>query len=85
MVETLTELGVDRLVLLNTQRTIVNPSDTKVDKLRDNVVAACKQCRRPVLMDNVQKHRKLCVHYAVHWVPDYYYHKTSLGPDKPIL
>lgn len=51
MVEKLTELGVDRLVLLNTQRTIVNPSDTKVDKLRANVVAACKQCRRPFLME----------------------------------
>jgi 16S rRNA (uracil1498-N3)-methyltransferase len=51
MVEKLTELGVDRLVLLNTQRTIVNPSDTKIDKLRANVVAACKQCHRPFLMD----------------------------------
>ena len=50
MVEKLTEIGVDRLILLNTQRTIVTPGETRVDKLRANVVAACKQSRRPCLM-----------------------------------
>ncbi len=51
MVEKLTEIGVDRLILLNSQRTIVTPSETRVDKLRANVIAACKQCRRPFLME----------------------------------
>jgi len=51
MVEKLTEIGVDRLILLNTQRTIVTPGETRVDKLRTNVVAACKQSRRPWLME----------------------------------
>jgi len=51
MVEKLTEVGVDRMVLMQTQRTVVTPADTKVDKLKANVVAACKQCRRPFLMD----------------------------------
>jgi 16S rRNA (uracil1498-N3)-methyltransferase len=51
MVEKLTEIGVDRLILLNTQRTVVTPGDTRVDKLRANVVAACKQSRRPWLLE----------------------------------
>lgn len=51
VVEKLTEIGVDRMVLLNTQRTIVTPGETRVDKLKANVVAACKQCRRPFLME----------------------------------
>jgi len=51
MVEKLTEMGVDRLVLLHTQRTNETPGDTRVDKLRAHAVAACKQCRRPYLLD----------------------------------
>ena len=51
MVEKLTEIGADRMILLNTQRTVVTPGDTRVDRLRASVVAACKQCRRPSLMD----------------------------------
>lgn len=51
LVEKLTEVGVDRLVLLNTQRTVVTPGETRVDKLKANVIAACKQCRRPWLME----------------------------------
>lgn len=51
MVEKLTEIGADRLILLNTQRTVVTTGDTRVEKLRANVVAACKQCRRPYLME----------------------------------
>ena len=51
MVEKLTEVGVDRMILMQTQRTVVTPGDTKVDKLKANVVAACKQCRRPFLME----------------------------------
>jgi 16S rRNA (uracil1498-N3)-methyltransferase len=51
MVDKLTEIGVDRLILLNSQRTIVSPGETRVEKLRANVIAACKQCRRSVLME----------------------------------
>lgn len=51
MIEKLTELGVDRIILLQTQRTIVTPGETRVDKLKANVVAACKQCRRNRLLD----------------------------------
>ncbi len=51
MIEKLTELGVDRLVLLQTQRTVVTPGEARVDKLKANVVAACKQSRRNRLLD----------------------------------
>jgi 16S rRNA (uracil1498-N3)-methyltransferase len=51
LVEKLTELGVDRLALLQTERTVVVPGETKVDKLKSNVIAACKQCRRSFLME----------------------------------
>ncbi len=51
MVEKLTEIGVDRLILLQTERTIVVPGETRLDKLRASIVAACKQCRRSYLMD----------------------------------
>lgn len=51
MVEKLTEIGVDRLTLLKTDRTIVSPGEAKQEKLRTNVIAACKQCGRNRLMD----------------------------------
>jgi 16S rRNA (uracil1498-N3)-methyltransferase len=40
------ELGVDRLTLLITQRSIVQPGEGKLDKLRDVAIQACKQCGR---------------------------------------
>lgn len=51
MMEKLTEIGVDQVVLLQTTRTIVTPGETKVDKLRANIIAACKQSGRNRLMD----------------------------------
>ncbi|GDX90208.1 MAG: RsmE family RNA methyltransferase [Planctomyces sp.] len=51
MVEKLTEMGVHRLVLLETERSVTAPGETRVEKLRASVVAACKQARRPVLME----------------------------------
>lgn len=51
MVEKLTEIGTDRLILLQTVRTIVVPGETRIDKLHSCVIAACKQCRRSRLMD----------------------------------
>ena len=56
MVEKLTELGVTEYVPLQTERTIVTPGETRLDKLRATVVSACKQCGRSSLM-NV---RELC-------------------------
>ncbi len=51
MVEKLTEIGVDRLILLQSERTVVTPAESRVDKLRSTVISACKQCRRNELME----------------------------------
>ena len=50
MVEKLTEIGVARLILLQTDRTEVIPHESRREKLRSSVIAACKQCRRNELM-----------------------------------
>ena len=50
MVEKLTEIGVERLILLQTDRTEVTPGESRREKLRSSVIAACKQCRRNELM-----------------------------------
>lgn len=46
LVEKSTELGIDRVVLLQTDRSVVEPGISKLDKLRQTAVAAAKQCRR---------------------------------------
>ena len=51
MVEKLTEIGVDRLILLQSERTVVTPAESRVEKLRSTVINACKQCRRNELME----------------------------------
>lgn len=51
LVEKATELGVARLVPLNTQRSIVEPGAGKLEKMRQTVVAASKQCGRSRLME----------------------------------
>lgn len=51
MVEKLTEIGVDQLILLQTDRTILVPGETRLDKLRTSVIGACKQSRRSYLLD----------------------------------
>ncbi len=53
MIEKLTEVGVDRILLLDTERTVVHPGETKVDKLEQVAIAACKQCRRNTLPEIV--------------------------------
>ncbi len=50
MVEKLTEIGVERLILLQTDRTEVTPGESRREKLRSSVIAACKQCCRNELM-----------------------------------
>ncbi len=54
LVEKATELGVARLVPLKTDRSVVNPSTEKLQKLRQTVIAASKQCGRNRLMKIVQ-------------------------------
>lgn len=50
LVEKATELGVERLIPLRTTRSVVDPRDAKLDKLRQTVIAACKQSGRARLM-----------------------------------
>lgn len=51
LVEKATELGVNTLQPVLTARSVVNPREAKLDRLRNVVVSACKQCRRNWLMD----------------------------------
>ena len=51
LIEKATELGVTRLVPLVTSRSSVDPRDSKLDKLRQTVIAACKQCGRNHLLE----------------------------------
>lgn len=50
LVEKATELGVARLVPIQTTRSVVEPRAAKIDRLRRTVVEASKQCRRDRLM-----------------------------------
>ena len=51
LVEKATELGVTRLIPLRTARGVVDPRESKLDRLRQVVIEACKQARRPWLME----------------------------------
>ncbi len=51
LIEKATELGVSRLIPLTTSRSVVDPRTSKLDKLRQTVVAACKQSGRNHLME----------------------------------
>lgn len=50
LVEKATELGVSQLIPLTTLRSVVDPRSTKLEKLRQTVIAACKQSGRNHLM-----------------------------------
>ena len=50
LVEKATELGVDRVVPIVTERSVVDPRATKLDRLRRLIVEASKQCGRNRLM-----------------------------------
>jgi 16S rRNA (uracil1498-N3)-methyltransferase len=58
LVEKLTEIGVDELQPLITRRSVVEPGDAKIERLEQQVIAACKQCGRNDLM---------AIHRAVSW------------------
>lgn len=51
LVEKATELGVSRLVPLITERSTVDPRESKLDRLRQTIIAACKQSGRSHLME----------------------------------
>lgn len=51
LVEKSVELGVDRLVPLLTERSVVKPGEGKRDKMEQAVIEASKQCRRNYLME----------------------------------
>lgn len=46
LMEKATELGVTRLIPLQTVRSVVEPGQGKLDKLEQAAIAACKQCGR---------------------------------------
>ncbi len=50
LVEKATELGIDQLIPMLTERTVVEPGAGKLDKLQAAVVAACKQSGRDLVM-----------------------------------
>jgi 16S rRNA (uracil1498-N3)-methyltransferase len=50
LVEKATELGVERLIPLVTDRSVVEPRDAKLSRLRRLIIEASKQCRRDRLM-----------------------------------
>ena len=50
LVEKAAELGASRLIPLNTQRSVVLPGSSKLDKLRQTIVSAAKQSRQNYLM-----------------------------------
>jgi 16S rRNA (uracil1498-N3)-methyltransferase len=50
LIEKLTELGVALFVPLATERSVVHPRATKLDRLQRAVIEASKQCSRNVLM-----------------------------------
>lgn len=50
LIEKLTELGVTDFVPLRTQRSVVQPRETKLERLQRTVIEASKQCGRNVLM-----------------------------------
>jgi 16S rRNA (uracil1498-N3)-methyltransferase len=50
LLEKLTELGVSTFVPLRTERSVVHPRESKLDKLQRYVIEASKQCGRNVLL-----------------------------------
>lgn len=51
LIEKATELGVTRIIPITTTRSVVDPRESKLDKLRQTVIAACKQSCRNHLME----------------------------------
>lgn len=56
LIEKATELGIDRVILLQSERTVVLPGASKIARLQQAVIEACKQSRRNHLMPILQPH-----------------------------
>lgn len=54
LIEKATEIGVDELIPILTERSVVNPRETKLDKLRQTMLSACKQSGRNQFMEIAQ-------------------------------
>jgi 16S rRNA (uracil1498-N3)-methyltransferase len=50
LVEKATELGVERLIPIVTERSVVVPGEPKLSRLQRSIIEASKQCRRDRLM-----------------------------------
>ncbi|MBD3674626.1 MAG: 16S rRNA (uracil(1498)-N(3))-methyltransferase [Planctomycetaceae bacterium] len=50
LIEKATELGITRVQPLSTERSVVSPRETKLKKMEQSVIAACKQSGRNWLM-----------------------------------
>lgn len=50
LIEKAVELGVSNIIPIKTARSVVDPRSTKLDTLRQNIIAASKQCGRSRLM-----------------------------------
>ena len=50
LVEKVTELGVERLIPLVCDRSVVEPGGSKISRLKRTIIEASKQCRRARLM-----------------------------------
>ena len=51
LVDAATELGVSRLIPILSERGVAQPTDNALERLRRQVIEACKQCGRNRLMD----------------------------------
>jgi len=51
LVQQLTQLGADRVIPLRTRHSVIDPRGSKLDRLRQIVVEATKQCGRAYLME----------------------------------
>lgn len=51
LVEKATELGVARIIPVRTERSVVDPRSSKLDRLRNVVIEACKQSGRDRLLE----------------------------------
>ena len=65
LIEKATELGVERLIPLVTDQSVVDPRGSKLGRLRRSIIEASKQCRRARLMvlDDPIEWKKLIVSF----------------------
>ncbi len=51
LIEKATEIGIAKVIPLRTDRAIVNPGESKLEKLRQTMIAACKQSGRDEFLE----------------------------------